>query len=241
MTSVANKNPTSFAVEGDDFQYMGLAFPVDEKIMSEKILSAIFKGYYEAEEAKHLPYILQKGERVLELGTGLGLISGLCAANQLVESVLTIEASPLLIDYIRRLHAKNKLNSKIEVRNAIAMPNPATPSMKFYRRADLWASSLDSGPWGFEEEIDVETVDLNKLIADFKPTLLIVDIEGGEKNLFEGSELGTVRKVMLEVHQNVIGRRGMKGLFDALSARDFHYDQWHSSHNVVTFSHVDRD
>jgi hypothetical protein len=32
----------------------------------------------------------------------------------------------------------------------------------------------------------------------------------------------------------------MKAVFDALSARDFHYDQWHSSHSVVMFSHVDR-
>jgi FkbM family methyltransferase len=177
----------------------------------------------------------------LELGTGLGLISALCASNQLVESVLTVEANPQLIGYIRRLHATNNLSDKIEVRNAVAMPKPGAQSMKFYRRADLWASSLDSGPWGYEEEIDVPTLDLNHLIAEFNPTLLIVDIEGGERGLFDEIDLGTTRKVMMELHQNVIGRRAMKSVFDALSARNFHYDQWHSSHNVVTFSHIDRE
>jgi FkbM family methyltransferase len=220
---------------------MGLSFPRDPAIMSPKILSAIERGFYEAEEARHLPYILQKDERVLELGTGLGLISALCALNGLVDRVMTVEANPLLMDYISRLHEINQLSSKIEVLNAVALPNPASSSMKFYRRADFWASSLDSGPWGYDEVIEVRTLDLNKLIADFKPTMMIVDIEGGERHLFSGIELGTVRKVMMEVHQNVIGRVGMKAVFDELSARDFHYDQWHSSHNVVTFSHINRD
>jgi len=37
-----------------------------------------------------------------------------------------------------------------------------------------------------------------------------------------------------------IGRRGVKRVFDLLSAQDFHYDVWHSTRSIVTFSHVDR-
>jgi hypothetical protein len=69
--------------------------------------------------------------------------------------------------------------------------------------------------------------------------MLVVDIEGGELDLFERVNLRGVNKIMIEVHQQVIGRRGMLRLFNALAAQGFHYDQWHSSRNVVTFTHVD--
>jgi len=49
-----------------------------------------------------------------------------------------------------------------------------------------------------------------------------------------------VKKVYMEIHQKVLGRRGVKRLFDAMSARMFHYDQNHSAGSVILFSHVDR-
>lgn len=70
--------------------------------------------------------------------------------------------------------------------------------------------------------------------------MLIIDIEGGEDGLFDDVDLTGVRKIMLEIHQPTIGRRGVKRLFDQLSAQNFHYDMWHSCHSIVTFSHVDR-
>lgn len=236
-TTEHKQSPAQQAV---DFRYMGLRLPLDHSLMSEAILAALYGGYYEADEAHHLPYILQEQERVLELGSGLGLISALCATNSLVEQVMTVEANPLLIPYIRDMHRLNGLGAKIRIMNAVAHPNPSSDTVTFYRRTDLWASSLSPEPWGYEQEVDVPTANLNELIREFRPSLLIVDIEGGEESLFNQIDLGSVRKIMLEVHQSVIGRRGMKAVFDALSQRDFHYDQWHSSYNIVTFSHVDR-
>lgn len=235
----AGEQATAESIAGH-FDYMGLTFPRDDLVLSEKLYLAIGSGYYEQDEARQLPYLLQEGERVLELGTGLGLISALCASSNMVERILTIEANPHLIAYIKKVYDINRLSHKIELRHAVALPAPNANSIKFYRRADFWASSLDALPWGYEEVIDVPTIDLNKLIAEFRPSLMIVDIEGGERFLFDGIKLGTTQKIMMEVHQNVIGRRGMKAVFDALSTRGFHYDQWHSSHNVVTFSHIDR-
>jgi FkbM family methyltransferase len=222
------------------FRYRGLRFPIDRSIMSDTMVGALYNGSYETDEANHLAYILQEGERVLELGAGLGLISSLSAANPMVDSVFTVEANPHLIPYIHSLHKINHLSSKITVKNAIATPRPSTSSAKFYRRADLWASSLSPYPWGYEEEIDVPIIDLNSLIESFQPTLLIVDIEGGEESLFNEIQLGSIQKIMMEIHQQVIGRHGVKSVFDALSRRNFHYEQWHSSYNVVSFSHVDR-
>lgn len=219
----------------------GVELPFDRGIISDRIMSAIREGWYEGPEAASLPFVLQSGERVLELGTGLGLISTLCAMSPLVEGVVTVEANPELIAYIREVHRLNHVAHRIEVMNAVAMPAPSASETSFYLRRDVWASSLAEQPWGYERIVKVPTLDLNELIRKLRPTMMIVDIEGGEEHLFDAIELGTVVKILIELHQDVIGRRGMKWVFDQLSRRSFHYDQWHSEKGVVLFSHVDRD
>ena len=72
----------------------------------------------------------------------------------------------------------------------------------------------------------------------YRPTMLIVDIEGGEEFLFRDVALTGIKKIYMELHQNVISRVGMKNVFDFMSSRDFHYDQHHSRGSVVLFSHV---
>lgn len=68
--------------------------------------------------------------------------------------------------------------------------------------------------------------------------MLVVDIEGGELELFRSIPLTGIKKIFIEFHQKVIGRLGMKEIFDFLSSKDFHYGQYHSSGSVVLFSHV---
>lgn len=108
----------------------------------------------------------------------------------------------------------------------------------FYVSDHFWASSSRGNHGGRMTQIPVRS--FRKRLDEIRPTFLIVDIEGGEISLFDGVDLNGVKKIQLEVHQNVIGRSGMKHLFDTLSAQNFHYDQWHSSRNIVTFSHVSR-
>ncbi|MFZ1964050.1 MAG: hypothetical protein WAU78_11410 [Roseiarcus sp.] len=66
--------------------------------------------------------------------------------------------------------------------------------------------------------------------------MLIVDIEGAEETIFDNIDLSGVNKIMMELHPKVIGRGGVKKVFDTLSAKDFIYDPWHSARTVVTFS-----
>ena len=120
-------------------------------------------------------------------------------------------------------------------------PHSDGGTVPFYIRHDFWASSLAPGPWAYQEEVAVERVSF-KLVCgrDPRPTMLIVDIEGAkdEEHGFRDVPLTGIKKVYVELHQTVIGRVGMKKVFDFFSARDFHYDQHHSRGSVVLFSHV---
>ncbi|MEO0761351.1 MAG: 5-formyltetrahydrofolate cyclo-ligase, partial [Pseudomonadota bacterium] len=84
----------------------------------------------------------------------------------------------------------------------------------------------------------VPLVAFDEIVNRYRPTMLIVDIEGGEEALFSGVALTGIKKIYMELHQNVVGRVGMKRIFDFMSSRDFHYDQHHSHGGVVLFSHV---
>jgi FkbM family methyltransferase len=185
---------------------------------------------------KHEP-----NDRILELGSGLGYVSTICARSDLVDHVATVEGNPLLNNYIEELHRVNGVTERVTRISGIAVPRPSAPELTFYQRANFWASSLDGEKWPYVRAIQVPTIDLNALIADHRPTMLVIDIEGGEATIFDGIELGGVSKIMMELHQEVIGRAGVKRMFDHLSEHGFHYDQTYSCGCQLFFSHVDRE
>lgn len=239
-----HKTATAESAAQDDvprkiITHKGVRLPIDPAIMSKNIIEAIEKGRYEHKESAELERMIELGERILELGAGLGFISTLCKRNIKTEAVRSFEANPLLIPVIRQVHALNGV-SGIEVENAVLLNARGDATVPFYVRRDFWASSLSPKPFGYEKVIDVPVRSFNAEIESFRPTMIICDIEGGELDLFLNANLTGVRKVYIEVHQNVLGRRGIKTLFDAFSARNFHYDQWHSSGGVVLFSSLAR-
>lgn len=219
--------------------HCGVKLPIDPAIMSGNIRSAITSGSYEHQEAKEIGRLIQEGERVLEIGGGIGFMSTLIARNGLTARVRVIEANPDLIPFIERVHKLNEV-ADVEVINAVLSNDMSNPTLPFYLRKDFWASSLSPQPFGFIRTVDVPVRSFNSEIETFKPTLIVCDIEGGELDLFMNANLTGVKKVYMEIHQKVLGRGGIKRLFDALSARNFHYDQHHSRGSVVLFSHIQR-
>ena len=220
-------------------EHMGIKIPIDKAIFSDTIIGAIKKGNYERREATEVQRIVEPGERVLEIGGGIGFVSAVAALDPRVEKIVVFEANPLLMPVIAELHEMNGV-ANVDVVNGVLMNSTHAEAAKFYVRQDFWSSSLAEKPWGYERAIDVPTYSFSEQVERIRPTLIVCDIEGGELNLFENANLSGVKKVLMEVHQEVIGRDGMKKLFDSMSSRGFHYDQWHSNGSVVLFSDINR-
>jgi len=79
---------------------------------------------------------------------------------------------------------------------------------------------------------------LSSLIKEFNANTLIVDIEGGERDLFSPLDLSGIDKVFLEIHTRKIKRIGIKMCFDALSECGFAYDQQVSRGGSVLFRRI---
>lgn len=214
----------------------GVKVAIDPMIISGQLLDYINSGRYEREEAILIGDIVQPGERILEIGGGLGYLSALAMNTGRVGELVSYEANPKLVPIIRETWKLN--GNRGECRNAVITNTSSGNKVDFYLRRDFWASSLSPEPYGYDEVVHVETVNFQELLDDFKPTMIICDIEGGEGQLFDGTRLDGVKRVFMEVHQNVLGAWGMKKLFERLLHQDFHYNALHSIGHVVMFNHV---
>lgn len=215
------------------FPNHGVLIPIVPGIFSEAITQSVQSGRYEEHEASLLDALIQPSEVILEIGAGCGFISTYCAKNPHAQRVFCVEANPNMIDVIKLTHEINGVD--VTIFNEIL--GKVDGETDFFVHQDFWASGTHSF---LGKPIKVKTTSFQSRLNQIRPTMLIVDIEGGEEALFEDVDLTGVKKIMLELHQPTIGRRGMKKVFDLLSAQNFHYEVWHSFYTVVTFSHVDR-
>lgn len=208
--------------------------PDDPRIIVPNIRKAIVERWYEMNEANQFQGFAAPGERIIEVGSGIGFLSTVMSRDPHVAEVLCFEANPGLIDFCRDLHELNGVET-VRVENAILTSDPLSREQRFFLREEFWASSIHPGPRAYSSEITMPARQLSEVIAEFSPTMIVCDIEGGEVDLFEGTELSDVRKLLIEIHTSIVGLDRVKQLFDRLSHQGFVYDQYHSNRNVVGF------
>lgn len=214
----------------------GVIIPEDERVLTSPIRAAMLAGQFEAEESAQIPHIVRGGDRVLEIGAGIGFISTLLAREPRVSAVVAVEANPHLLDYMGRLHASNHV-AKVRRLNAI-LTNAAAETATFYLRRDFWMGSLSAEPNAFIATVEVPTMNLDALLRDEAISLIVCDVEGAEADLFEHADLSGVDRIFVETHDHVTGLSGVRRLFETMQAQGFVYDPRHSTGSVVLFQRL---
>jgi FkbM family methyltransferase len=178
----------------DVVEVEGIKVPV--KTVSPNMQRIIAAGGYEKDELDALRGLLSPSDRVLELGSGIGLLAAFCA-KRLEDSsrVLTVEADPKMEAAIRATFAANDVAPELLV---AAVSGQGTP-MAVDRAEDFWSTKTWHQPKTGEEHDTVEGASLSALVERHRPTVVICDIEGTEVTL-KGTELPGVRAVLIEVH-----------------------------------------
>jgi len=229
----------SFALDYAPEAYLtvaGVMIPHDPSVITPAIRLAMLEGRFEVEESAQIPRIVRPGDRVLEIGAGIGFISTLLSRERRVASVLAVEANPRLMDYMSRLHRVNRVR-KVRRLNTV-LTNEPVPSMTFYLRQDFWMGSLIAGPNPFVDTLEVPTANLDDLLRAEGVNLIVCDVEGAESMLFQGADLAEVDRIFLELHDHVTGLSGVARLFATLADQGFVYDPRHSTGSVVLFQKV---
>ncbi|MCU0908049.1 MAG: FkbM family methyltransferase [Rhodobacteraceae bacterium] len=214
----------------------GLRFPLDRTILRLQTRRNLRAGTYEAKETAAVLATVTPGDRVLELGAGIGYMSALMARHIGPAAITCVEANPRLIPYIARVHA---LSGVTGIRVLHGMLGAAAGTAPFYVRTDFIGASADDftgrGKDTPSTRHDVPVLAAADVLADLRPTVLVCDIEGAEATVLPLMDLSGLRAAILELHPQWVGAAGIAAVFAAMARAGLHYFPRTSQGKVVTF------
>jgi FkbM family methyltransferase len=195
----------------------GVRVPFVPAIITPPIERPLRSGRYEKGERLALRATLRPGDRVLELGAGIGLLSTVAALTPGVETVVAVEANPALVPLIRETHRLSGVAGRVAIENAVASAGDAQGgTLPFYLRRDFRASSMEPDSRAFQAVVEVPQRPVSALLAQHRPTVIVCDIEGAELALFEAADLAGVRAVAVKLHAKIYGKAGADRIARAL-------------------------
>jgi FkbM family methyltransferase len=216
---------------------LGLQFPDNPEVITTKHRRLLRGDRYELKEVEAVSRIVKPTDTVMELGAGIGFMSTVMSKRMGAKTIFAYEANPALIPYIQQVHAINGVKN-VTLENKLLTHQAGEPQ-PFYVRGDFVASSFEDNlgdkHGGVVRVEQVETQDFNSEIKQIKPTVLVMDIEGAEAKLLPKAHLRTLRAVIVELHPQTIGKRGIKLIFGAMQKAGLIYYPKTSNAKVVTF------
>jgi FkbM family methyltransferase len=210
----------------------GVRVPISPEEVSAEIWRALQTGSYEANEARRVSRAIRPGDRVLELGAGLGFITSIIASVDDVR-VWSFEADPQTARLAQRVVELN-CDGNVVLSNGILAAGPPR-KVSFFRRADFWMSSgfADQGP--YQQVIEITSRDIDAFMAKHRINVLVMDVEGAELDLLQNASLPGIERVF-ELHDHLYGLTGVQTITEAMAQKELIYDPRGSSGPCVLYS-----
>lgn len=219
------------------FHVDGVRLEVPEDELGPGLRAKLESGRYEHAEANALVTHLEPGDRVLDLGAGCGYLTVLAAGIVGSDQVTAVEPNPALVPVIATNVAGNGV-APVRVLHGAAVRGQGGGTVPLGLRPGFWAGSTVRGV-GQRGAVDVPALGLGPLLAQYRPTVLIADIEGAEADLFETPLPPPLRLAIVELHPTVYGAQGVAAVFSALAASGFAYCPRGSRGRLVVFQRLD--
>jgi FkbM family methyltransferase len=219
------------------FEVEGVRLAVPEAELGPRLRHALETGRYEHAEAHALATHLRSGDRVLDLGAGCGYLTIVAARIVGPDAVTAVEPNPALLPVIVDNVAANGL-PPVRVLHGAAVAGPGGGQVALSLRAGFWAGSTvrDDRRHG---AVDVPALGLAALQQTYRPTVLVADVEGAEEALFDAPLPPPLRLVIVELHPNVYGARGIARVFAGFAASGFAYCPSGSRGRTIVFHRLE--
>lgn len=195
----------------------GIRVWAGSKDIPSTIRRQLFRGVYEDREREFVQQAVRRGDRVLELGCGIGVISLVATKIAGEGQVHSLEANPSMEPVIKRNYALNGWTPNLR----IGAVTKSAGRVSFEVDENILSSSLAARD-GNRRRVEVEGVPINTLIADVKPDVIIADVEGAEIQIFDGeAQLADVREIVMEVHPGIVGEDAVDKMLGGLQVGGF--------------------
>ncbi|WP_338550411.1 FkbM family methyltransferase [Roseovarius phycicola] len=221
-----------------EYEIDGLTLHVPGHMLNDRIAGKLVSGGYEAHEARAVRMRVKPGQRVLELGAGLGYVSAVAARTSGPENVVSVEANPALLPVIER---NLKLNGFAKLRlmhGAVVGQTQDIEDLGFDPKKAFWAGRIADDTSNPEDIVSVPVLALPKLLEEFKSQVVIMDVEGAERFLFDAAWPEHVLTVIMELHPKQYPDTVIKQIVDCMSTSGLTYDPGPSRGRILCFRRV---
>jgi len=197
----------------------GCVFKIPRDLTSRQFRASFLLDVYEAEERELIGRFVRPGDRVLEYGACLGVVS-CTTAKRIGESAkhVVVEGNPLLISTIARNRVRNGASFVIE--NGAASASADYVDFHIHPVYVVGGSTRNVGLVRFRVA-GLPLGELHRRHGSFD--VLILDIEGAELELLTAgvSDLAGYRVVILELHRFAYGDDGLARCREILAGAGF--------------------
>lgn len=194
----------------------GLTISCDPAVVPRSVVTALVKGSYEAPERVLVAKAIRPGDRVVEIGTGMGVVSLLCNRLAGAGNVLSFEANAALEPAIRANFALNGMTPRLRLKAVTTDGGP----ISFFRNDNVISSSVYDR--GLEaERVVVESEAIGRVLDEEQADVLVIDVEGAEIDLLADDRVARLREIIVETHAHIVGETETKAMIAGLVARGF--------------------
>lgn len=216
--------------------FHGLQVPMLGDHITKPVWKHVWRGDYERPELLALSALMRPDDQVLELGAGMGLVSGVMAKRHPQARFTSYEANPALAGVIAALHRANNI-ANVEPRSAILAPTDQGSTRRFRLHRNFTESSLVAASADVSE-VEVAVHDPARVMSDLRPDLLLCDIEGAEEELIPVLPLQGLRAAVIELHPHIVSRAGMARIFRSFMEAGLFPVVECSTETVIAFERV---
>lgn len=179
-------------------------------ILGPRLAYLIAIGDYELTDLELIEAHVRAGDRVLELGGGAGVTAAL-AAKVSGQPVVVAEADARLFPMIRANVEGNAGAITFEHGVVVAGRGHGDGTIDFYLDDDPWISSTSPVAEGRDgptrRRVSAPVLGLDELLERHEPSVMMIDIEGGERELLRAPMARRPRLLLVEIHTPHFGER----------------------------------
>ena len=190
----------------------GVRLHTGERYCPPRVRQNLIRGSYENAEAALLAKALRPGDRVLDIGAGIGFTSILATQRVKHGQVLSYEANPKLGSTIEENFRLNGLSPRLRAKAV----SKSGGRMTLYSNRDVISTSAMIAKAG-SVPITVDSDAINDVIFEFEPDVLVLDVEGAEAELIEAARLDGINLVLVEVHPTILSLYSIAKSFQELA------------------------
>ncbi|QIF02950.1 FkbM family methyltransferase [Roseimicrobium sp. ORNL1] len=183
-------------VQGVELNVTGLSISMKKLLIS---------GGFEKAETEVARSLVQPGDRILDLGAGLGFV-GLYAMKFLAAAQITaVEANPNTFELLKDNYGRNKVSADF----VHAAAGSVDGTLRLSISGDFWEDRVADGERGATGDVrEVPAVSFETLFKQYgnRMDVLMMDIEGAEVGAVHTTIPGGVRSVIIEIHPDLLSK-----------------------------------